>query len=340
MVSTRTEACTHSLRERGPRKVGYRGLLASPSLELPEGLGHLNSELRRLGPGGLQAQGALQGQDTLSLPTCLGLGPASPLASALSELPQEEWLGERGTPQEATDPARLEEDRSPPNWDAGSPIHSPEHNHLAACPQVYLLRPLGAEDLQGEVPVVCLWVGDAEVGRGRRGTQGQGVALEEGCRERVGRPGQRRPDAHQSLGWTRLPVPVVQLSEVLKLRKGEPAVTQATTEVLSAITVWKGGQAGSVPSLHLTFTADTRGYSLWLPLAWGSPGPSPPGQGPSLSPLPPCSPRPADRDPLPPGQASCFSIGTYASPMPCQAHSVAKKAIPTQSPWQSGHRKA
>lgn len=83
----------------------------------------------------------------------------------------------------------------------------------------------------------------------------------------MGRPGQRQPDARWSLGWTRLPVPVVQLSEVLKLRKGEPAVTQATTEVLLAITVWKGGRTGSVPSLHLTLTSGAKCYSLWLPLA-------------------------------------------------------------------------
>ena len=58
----------HSLRGRGPRKAGCRDLLASPALELPEGLGHLNSELRPPGPRGLQPQGALQGQDALSLP--------------------------------------------------------------------------------------------------------------------------------------------------------------------------------------------------------------------------------------------------------------------------------
>lgn len=71
----------------------------------------------------------------------------------------------------------------------------------------------------------------------------------------MGRPGQRQPDARRSLGWTRLPVPVVQLSEVLKLRKGEPAVTQATTEVLLAIHSLEGRPNRSVPSLHLTLTS-------------------------------------------------------------------------------------
>lgn len=83
----------------------------------------------------------------------------------------------------------------------------------------------------------------------------------------MGRPGQRQPEARRSRGWARLPVPVVQPSEVLKLRKGEPAVTQATTEVLLAITVWKGGRTGSVPSFHLTLTSGAKCYSLWLPLA-------------------------------------------------------------------------
>lgn len=53
---------------------------------------------------------------------------------------------------------------------------------MAACPQADLLRTLRAHELQGEIPVVCLWVGHDEVGLARRGTQRQGVALEEGCR--------------------------------------------------------------------------------------------------------------------------------------------------------------
>ena len=35
------------------------------------------------------------------------------------------------------------------------------------------------------------------------------------------------------------PIPVVQLSEVLKLRKGEAAFTQTATKVLLATAVWK-----------------------------------------------------------------------------------------------------
>lgn len=45
----------------------------------------------------------------------------------------------------------------------------------------------------------------------------------------------------QSLHQECLPrIPVVQLSEVLKLRKGEAAFTQAATKVLFVISVWKG----------------------------------------------------------------------------------------------------
>lgn len=68
------------------------------------------------------------------------------------------------------------------------------------------------------------------------------------------------------------PIPVVQLSEALKLSKGEAAVTQATTEVL-AIAVWKGGHSGSGPGLHLKFTPGAGCCSLWPPLAQGLPGP-------------------------------------------------------------------
>lgn len=46
---------------------------------------------------------------------------------------------------------------------------------------------------------------------------------------------------NQSLHQECLPrIPVVQLSEVLKLRKGEAAFTQAATKVLFVISVWKG----------------------------------------------------------------------------------------------------
>lgn len=45
----------------------------------------------------------------------------------------------------------------------------------------------------------------------------------------------------QSLHQECLPrIPVVQLSDVLKLRKGEAAFTQAATKVLFVISVWKG----------------------------------------------------------------------------------------------------
>lgn len=141
---------------------------------------------------------------------------------------------------------------------------------MAGYPQVYLLRSLRAHELQGEVPVVCLWVGDDEVGRGRRGTQRQGVALEEGCRG-----GGSLVIGSQRACWSlgRMPpIPVVQLSEALKLSKGEAAVTQATTEVL-AIAVWKGGRSGSVPGLHLKFTPGAGCCSLWPLLAQGLPGP-------------------------------------------------------------------
>lgn len=37
-----------------------------------------------------------------------------------------------------------------------------------------------------------------------------------------------------------LPIPVVQLSEVLKWRKGEAAFTQTITKVLLEIILWKG----------------------------------------------------------------------------------------------------
>lgn len=37
-----------------------------------------------------------------------------------------------------------------------------------------------------------------------------------------------------------VPIPVVQLSDELKLRKGEAAFTQTITEVLLEITLWKG----------------------------------------------------------------------------------------------------
>jgi hypothetical protein len=47
--------------------------------------------------------------------------------------------------------------------------------------------------------------------------------------------------ASQSLHQNCLPrIPVVQLSEVLKLRKGEAAFTQAATKVPFVTSVWKG----------------------------------------------------------------------------------------------------
>lgn len=66
------------------------------------------------------------------------------------------------------------------------------------------------------------------------------MALEEGCTGRECPSEVARGDS-QSLHQECLPrIPVVQLSEVLKLRKGEAAFTQAATKVPFVISVWKG----------------------------------------------------------------------------------------------------
>lgn len=66
------------------------------------------------------------------------------------------------------------------------------------------------------------------------------MALEEGCTGWEGLSEVARGDS-QSLHQEYLPrIPVVQLSEVLKLRKGEPAFKQAATKVPFVISVWKG----------------------------------------------------------------------------------------------------
>lgn len=46
-----------------------------------------------------------------------------------------------------------------------------------------------------------------------------------------------------------LRIPVVQLSDELKLRKGEAAFTQTITEVLLEITLWKGRPGSVSPKL-------------------------------------------------------------------------------------------
>lgn len=127
-------------------------------------------------------------------------------------------------------------ERENPSKHTAASLHC--YQPMACCPG-YILRTRRAHKLQGEVPVVCLRIGNDEVGHVRGGTHKHGIALEEGC---VGWEGlsEVARGARQSLHQNRLPrIPVVQLSEVLKPRKGEAAFTQAATKVPFVTSVWK-----------------------------------------------------------------------------------------------------
>lgn len=88
------------------------------------------------------------------------------------------------------------------------------------------------------------------------------------------------------------PIPVVQLSDVLKPRKGEAAFRQTATKVLLVIAVWKARPCSqpqpqcNCPKFPLSLVlGSVLGGSRW-PRAF--PGPVPPGPG-TPSPIPPAA---------------------------------------------------
>lgn len=137
--------------------------------------------------------------------------------------------------------------------------------------------------------------------------------------------------------WTHLPVPVVQLSEVLKLRKASQRSHRPPPKCCwqsqSGREAEQGQSPASTSRSPLVLSAILCG-SHWLRAHQTTPSrPRAPASA-----LAPMSSQACQQGPAAPWDRPPVS---QLAPMParCPARlTVARKATPTQSPWQSGHR--